>query len=452
MIAVAETPEPTEEIKSGNDAPHRGVRVVGMIRRVAVDITPLRSSRDYRLIWFGELISIIGRQITVVALPYQVFRLTHSSLAVGLIGLVQVFPLVLFSLLGSAFVDSIDRRKLILATEIGLGVTSGLFVGGALLAHPPLWFLYSVAGLQAGISGVNQPSRSAALPKLVSAENLPSALALNQVMYNLTLIIGPVLGGLIIAFLGVAWAYGVDALTFAASITATFLLRPLPPDRSAIEIPKGWKAIREGLLYARRRRVLISTFLVDLDAMIFGMPAAVFPVLALDVFRVGPTGLGLIFAAPAVGALMGALTTGWVKSVRHQGRAVIFAVAIWGASITAFGVASKARLFLLGLLFLGIAGAADVISAVFRLTILQLAVPDRLRGRLSALHIIVVTGGPRLGDAEAGAVASLVSPTFSVVSGGLACLVGVAILALVFPELARYQAGDSLDSSQEPGS
>jgi MFS family permease len=412
---------------------------------MAVDATPLRVSRDYRFLWGGELISIIGRQITVVALPYQVFQLTRSSLAVGMIGLVEVLPLIVFSLLGSAFVDRVDRRSLILATEIGLATTSALLVFGASLGRPPLWFIYLVAGIQAGIAGINSPARAAALPRMIPPEHLASALALNQVMYNVTLIVGPAVGGVIIGTLGVGWAYGVDVLTFAASISAALLIRPLPPEQSSEGAARGWQAIREGFAYVRGKRVLISTFVVDLDAMVFGMPRAVFPVLALVVFKVGATGLGLMYAAPAVGALAGALTTGWVKHVRHQGRAVIWAVALWGAAITAFGLSS--RFFALGLLFLAIAGAADVISAVFRLTILQLAVPDYLRGRLSALHIIVVTGGPRIGDAEAGTVASLVTPTFSVVSGGVACLVGVVLLAVLVPELRRYHAGQSLDGA-----
>jgi MFS family permease len=261
-------------------------------------------------------------------------------------------------------------------------------------------------------------------------------------MYNTTLIVGPAVGGLILARLGIAWAYAIDVMTFLGSLTAAFLLRPLPPKREpgAEQASTGWQAIREGFAYLKGRRVLVSTFLIDLDAMIFGMPRAVFPVLALDVFHVGPEGLGLLYAAPAVGALVGALTAGWVSAVRHQGKAVIWAVALWGAAITAFGLSG--RWFGVGLLFLAFAGAADVISAVFRGTVLQLSVPDELRGRLSAIHIMVVTGGPRLGDVETGVVAALVTPMFAVVSGGLACLVGVVALAALVPELGRYHAGD----------
>src|SRR5207247_6968656 len=203
----------------------------------------------------------------------------------------------------------------------------------------------------------------------------------------------------------------------------------------------GWREIKEGFCYLRGKRLLISTFLVDLDAMIFGMPRALFPVLALTVFRVGPRGLGLLYAAPATGALIGALTAGWVGRVRQQGRAVVWAVALWGAAITFFGLSG--RLFGLALVFLAFAGAADVISAVFRGSILQLSVPDSLRGRLSAVHIMVVTGGPRVGDAEAGIVAALVSPWFSVVAGGVACVTGVLALPLAYPELWRYHSPEA---------
>jgi predicted MFS family arabinose efflux permease len=267
-------------------------------------------------------------------------------------------------------------------------------------------------------------------------------MALNQVLFQVSDIAGPALGGLVIARLGLVWAYGVDAISFGAAIAAIFAMRPLPPRRAEGEAapPRGPAAIRQAFSYLRGRRVLQTTFTVDLIAMIFGMPRALFPVLAAEAFHVGPAGLGLLYAAPAAGALVGALLTGWVRHVRHQGRAVLLAVAVWGAAIVAFGLSTQ--MFWLGLGFLAIAGAADVVSAIFRGTILQQAVPDSLRGRLSSIHFMVVAGGPRLGDVEAGLVAQLTSPVFSVVSGGAVCVAGVAILALLVPRFARYHAGD----------
>jgi MFS family permease len=387
----------------------------------------------------GQLVSLVGRQITVVALPFQVFRITNSSLTVGMLGLVEIVPLIVASIAAGPLADRIDRKRLILMSEAGLAATSSLLAMGALLHTRSLAFVYAVAALQAGVAGMNSPARSAALPSLVSPQQLPSALALNQVMYNTTLVAGPAVGGLILARLSLGWAYGIDALTFLASISAAVSLRNLPPTREeGDDTPRGWKAIREGFSYVRRRRVLLSTFAIDLDAMIFGMPRAVFPALALDVLKRGPGALGLMYAAPGFGALVGALASGWIAGVRRQGRAVLVSVLLWGLAIVAFGL--TIHLFVLALLFLAVAGAADVFSAVFRQTILMLGVPDRLRGRVFGIHIMVVTGGPRLGDAEAGAVGSLVSPSFSVVSGGFVCVFGVILLALVAPELGRYES------------
>jgi MFS family permease len=431
--AMADPPEPRGSLS----------RAGALLRGLAIDVTPLRRSRDFRLLWAGQLISMTGRMITTVALPFQVFLLTRSSLAVGLIGLVEVVPLVAFGIAGGPIADRMDRRRLLLVTETGLVATSSLLLLGALSGHPALGYVYGIAGLQAGLLGVNAPTRSAAIPNLVSREHMPAAMALTQVLYNTSMAVGPAIAGLILARLGLSWAYGIDVLTYAASITAVLLLRPMPPLRDeGVEETTGWQAIKEGFTYLRGKRVLVSTFLVDLDAMIFGMPRAVFPVLALTVFHVGAQGLGWLYAAPAIGALVGALTAGWVGQVRHQGRTVIWAIVLWGAAITGFGLSG--RFFLLALAFLALAGATDVISAVFRGTILQLSVPDALRGRLSAINIMVVAGGPRLGDVEAGAVASLVSPWFAVVSGGVACVVGVALLARTYPELARYHATDRI--------
>ncbi|MBA3728218.1 MAG: MFS transporter [Actinobacteria bacterium] len=421
--------------------PERRRRIGTLMRGLAIDITPLRRSRDYRVMWTGQLIGLTGRQITAVALPFQVFLLTRSSLAVGLIGLAQIVPLVAVGIGTGPLADRVDRRRLIVLSELGLALTSLLLLAGALWGRPPLWYLYVLAGAQAGLSGISGPARSASIPNLVAREQLPAAMALTQVLFNTSMIVGPALAGLILARYGLTWAYGAELASCVGSIAAALMLRPLPPKREeGSEVPSGWLAIREGFSFLRGRRVLLSTFAIDLNAMVFGMPRALFPVLALQVFRVGPEGLGLLYAAPSVGALLGALTTGWVGRIRRQGRAVVWAVAVWGLAITAFGLSG--RFFGLALVCLAIAGAADVISAVFRGTILQLSLPDTLRGRISGIHIMVVTGGPRLGDVEAGLVASLVSPWFSVVSGGIACVAGAAILAATVPEFLGYSARD----------
>jgi hypothetical protein len=258
-------------------------------------------------------------------------------------------------------------------------------------------------------------------------------------VWQVTALVGPALAGIAIANLGLAWAFGVDLVTYGAMLAAAISIRPVPPERTA-ETKTGWAAVREGFGYVRGRPVLGSTFVVDIIAMVFGMPRALFPYLAANRFHAGATVTGLLFSAPAVGALVGASTTGWVGRVRHQGRAVLWSVGLWGLGITLFGLVGD-RL-VLALFFLAFAGAADVISAVFRNTILQLSVPDALRGRMSGIHILVVTGGPRLGDLEAGIVASVFSPVVSVVSGGLLCIAGTVLLAMFVPSFRRYHAGD----------
>lgn len=435
--AEDEIPEPSG--RGADLAATRRARAAAFARKVALDLTPLRAYREYRLLWLGELVSHTGRHITVVALPFQVYSLTRSALAVGMIGLVQLVPLVAFSLVGGAVADRMDRRRLLMWTESALAATSIMLVVGAVWGTPPLWYLYLAGGLMSAFGAIDGPARSAAIPRLVGKEDLASAIALNQVLFQVSDIAGPALGGLILGRLGLAWAYGIDAVSFLAAIVALVAMRPMPPSAQP-DAKRGLSAIRESFAYLRGRRVLQSTFAIDLNAMVFGMPRALFPVLADRTFRVGPEGLGLLYAAPAAGALAGALLTGWVRHVRHQGRAVLWAVAVWGLAIVAFGLSNE--LFWPALGFLAIAGGADVISAIFRSTILQASVPDALRGRLSAIHIMVVTGGPRLGDAEAGVVAHLVSPVFSVVSGGAACVGGVVLLAWLVPAFRRYHAGE----------
>ena len=412
------------------------------LRRLAVDLTPLRH-RDFRLLWLGDLVSESGSQITLVAVFVQVFALTHSAAAVGLVGLVQLVPLAIAALLGGPIIDAVDRRRLLLAAQCGQAAASGLLFAGALAGHPPLALVYVGAGLVAGFGGLALSTRLSMTPNLVPPEQLSSALSLHQVMWNTCLIAGPALGGVIIARLGLSWAYGIDVASFAAVIGAAALMRPQVPNRASEAdtrplLTRGWHELTEGLRFLRGRRVLQATFYVDLVAMIFGMPRALFPVLAATQFGGGSETVGLLFSAVGAGALLAALTAGWVRHVNRQGLAVLFAVAIWGLGIVAFGFSGDR----LGLAFgcLAVAGGADVVSAVFRGTILQQNVPDAIRGRITAVHTLVVVGGPRLGDVEAGLVASAFTPMVSVVSGGVVCVAGVVLLAAFAPQLARYRA------------
>jgi MFS family permease len=404
------------------------------LRRVLLDTAPLRLDAGYRWLWTGQAISGVGNQVTRLALPYQVYVQTGSTLAIAALTLFQLVPILVFSLGAGSIADAVDRRRMLRLTQIALMVCSGILAVLALQPTVPLPILFAVAFASASFASLDQPARASAVPRLVPASRLPAAVALNQLNFQVASIVGPAVAGILIATVGLTAAYLVDVVTFSASLVALARVGPIPPLPGAAR--PGLASIREGLRFARSRRVILASYVIDLDAMIFGMPTSLFPVLALDVFRAGPQGLGLLAAAPSVGALLGALLSGWVSSVSRVGLAVIVAVAIWGVAITLFGLSTFS--FALALFFLAVAGAADVLSAVFRSTIVQLAAPDELRGRISSIHILVVTSGPRIGDIEAAAVASVVGAQASVVSGGILCLVGLLGVVRLFPELARH--------------
>ena len=410
-------------------------------RALLLDVGPLRLDRDFRWLWSGQVVGGIGNQVTRIALPFQVYVLTGSTLAIAALTLCQLVPILVVSLGAGSLADAVDRRKVILATQVGQALCSVALVALALQADPPLIAIFAVALIAAALTSTEQPARSSAVPRLVPEQRLPAAIALGQLNFQIASVVGPAIGGILIATVGIAGAYAVDVLTFTASILAALAIAPIPPIGNGLR--PGLGAIREGLAFAARRRVILSTFAIDLEAMIFGMPQSLFPVLALDVFKVGPTGFGLLEAAPAVGALLGALLSGWVVRIRRLGWSVIVAVTIWGAAITAFGLATfsaSAVAFVLAIVFLAIAGAADVLSAVFRSTIVQLATPDELRGRISSLYMMVVTSGPRLGDIEAAAAASVIGAQLSALSGGVLCLLGVFAVARLFPELGAHES------------
>ena len=412
------------------------MRRSGRLRRMAIDLTPLRVSRDYRLLWGGGFISELGYQFARIAIYVQVTQLTHSAAAVGLVGLTGLIALFAGTLVGGSFIDAHDRRRTLLWAQVAYTTGAGLLLGGALYGRPPVALIYVAGAIHAFVASVDSPTRSAMLPRLVGKELLPSAVALSQVLWQTVSIAGPAIAGVVIARYGFGAAYTIDLVTYGALFLAAMSMRPMPPEHER-DTASGWVAVKEGFRYVRRNRLIASTFAIDLIAMIFGMPQALFTFLAISQFHRGLEVVGLLFAAPAVGALVGALTAGWVKNVRRQGSAVVWAVVAWGAAITAFGLAGS-HLWL-ALPFLALAGAADVVSAIFRSTILQVTVPDRLRGRLASIFMLVVAGGPKLGDLEAGLVASAFTPTVSVVSGGVACIVGAFVCAAVYPELRRYR-------------
>jgi MFS family permease len=409
------------------------------LRRLAIDLTPLRVSRDFRLVWSGLLITSAGSQFTLIAVFVQVKDLTASTAAVGATGLAYLVGLVAGSLAGGAILDAWDRRRLLMTAQVGLATGSAILLGGAIAGDPPLWLIYAGLAVLAASSSLDGPTRSAITARILDPSQLPAAQALNQVVWNTAALLGPLLAGLVIAWFDgdVTAAYAIDLVSIGCMFVAASLLPPMPPMQED-HADTGLRAIRAGFAFARRNRLIMSTFVIDLIAMIFGLPRVLFPFLIVDQFHGSQEAIGLLFSALALGALLGALTSGWTGRVARQGLAVIVSVAAWGLAIAAFG---WSRWLWLGLVLLAVAGWADVISAIFRTTILQMAAPDRLRGRLFGIHILVVTGGPRLGDVEAGVVARLVSPTFSVVSGGIACVIGAGLVAFAYPELRRARAG-----------
>jgi MFS family permease len=404
-----------------------------------IDLAPLRRSPAFRSLTIGQTVSVLGSQMTAVAVPFQVYELTRSSLIVGLVSLAQVVPLVVGSLVGGSLADAMDRRRLLLVVELLMGACSvGLAVSAGL--GSPLWPLFVLPALTAGLSGFDNSGHSAIIPNLVARSDVSTANAMFQALFQVGSIVGPALAGLLLAGIGVGFVYWADAITFGAAFVAVLAIPPQPPAGGGR--PPGLRSIVEGLHYVRGRQAIQGAYLIDINAMVFGMPRALFPAMAATVFGGGATTVGFLFAAPGVGALAGALTTGWVGRVRRQGRAVILAVVAWGLAIAGFGLVSWLPA---ALALLVVAGWADVISAVFRSTIIQLSVPDELRGRLIGLQVAVVNGGPRVGDLEAGAVAAAFGEAVSVVSGGLACVVGALVVARLLPGFRHQQTEDPVD-------
>ena len=412
--------------------------------RLFADLTPLRVSAPYRRLWAAVGVSSIGQQMSAVAVGLEVYDLTKSSFMVGLVGLFQLVPLVAFGLYGGMLSDAFDRRKVGLFSAVGLWACSVLLLMQAMAGIGSVAVLYAIIAVQSAFFAVGNPARQAIIPRLIPAELLPAANALTMITWGLGFSLGPLLGGLLVAATGtVATAYAVDVALFLLVVWAMWRLPSLPPVvEPGQERPRaGWASVREGLAFLRGKRNLQMTFYEDIIAMVFGMPRALFPAIAV-LWYGGSTSqaalaLGLLSAAPAVGALLSSVLSGPVGRVRFQGRAVVIAILVWGASIAAFGMV---RLLPLALLFLAIAGAADNISAIFRSTILQSATPDEYRGRLQGVFTVVVAGGPKLGDVEAGTVAALAGETFSVVSGGVLCIALAAGLARAVPSFWRYDA------------
>jgi MFS family permease len=406
-----------------------------VLSRLAVDISPLRASRDLRLLVLGNVVSGLGTQAALVALPYQIYVETGSAFLTGLLGAVELIPLIALALLGGALADRMDRRRLLLLDQIALVAVASALAALTFAGSPPIPMLYLLGALTAGFGAVQNVARSAIVPNLVEPARLPSALALNFGLMQVTMVVGPAVGGVLIGVWGIGSAYVVDAVSCFAMVWAAAAMHRQPPQDDGRPVAGVLRSIGEGLNFVRRNRALTGSFAIDLMAMTFGMPRALFPVLAVSVYHAGAAGTGLLYAAVSVGATVAALTTGWLAHAHRLGRIVVWAVVVWGAAIAAAGL--MPALWPAALL-LAVAGAADSVSAVCRSTINQTVTPDHMRGRMSSTFSLVVTSGPRLGDVESGGVAALAGVRFSVVSGGLACVAGALLLAFAIPELLRY--------------
>ncbi len=410
-------------------------RTGGWIRKLVPDPRPLQYP-NFRRMFLSQIATVIGSTLTAVAVQQQIFDLSGSSALVGVASLVALVPLVVFGLLGGAVADSFDRRKLLMITSIGIAVTSLLLWITALTGSRQVWIVMALLALQQGFFAVNSPTRSAILPRIVPGELLPAANALSMTVFSTGVIVGPLLVGVLIPVIGLPWLYFLDAVTLVGVLYAVLRLPPIPPAGAG----RGRAKVGDGLVYLRARPLLLMTFVVDIIAMVCGMPRALFPAMAEHTFGGPPGGgvaLGLLNAGLALGSLLGGLTGGWITRVHRQGLAILIAVVLWGFSMAAFGSTS---LLWLAVLYLAVGGFADLVSSVYRSTLLQVAATDEMRGRMQGVFTVVVAGGPRLADLVHGVVADATSTEFAVVGGGLLCAVLTVVAGYFGRSLRDYDS------------
>jgi hypothetical protein len=413
----------------------RRIRVPRWARTVLTDIRPIQVSAPYRRLFFGNTVAQLGQQMTNVAVAVQVYQLTHSSFYVGMVGVFALGPLVVLGLYGGAISDAVDRRSLALVASAGLWLVSIALAVQAFAGLGSVWFLFGCIAVQSGFYAVNNPARSAMVPRLLDKELMPAASALNMASFNLGFTFGPMLGALVIKWYGFGAAYGIDVLTFSAAYYALIRMPKMPPLHGSPRA--GLRSVVDGLRFLRGAPNLRMTFVLDLCAMVFAQPRALFPALAYKVYGGGAGVVGLLQSAPAAGAVVAFLFSGWVGKVRLQGVAIVVAIMAYGAVVGGVGLTSA---LWVGVVFLAMSGMADMISAAYRSTILQVAAPDQLRGRIQGVFIVVVAGGPRAGDFLAGSVASGVGERLALVLGGLACIVGVLVAVSVQRRFLAYDA------------
>jgi MFS family permease len=408
-------------------------------RRFAIDTSPLRD-RPFRRLWSGQTITVVGTQMTLVVVPYQVFQVTGSSLAVGLTSIVALVPLVVFGLLGGAIADTVDRRVLMLVTSGGSAVASALlFVQSLLPGAGHLWVLWTLTALESALTAVNSPTRSAAIPALVGPGKVAAANALNFTVQQAGVIVGPLLAGFLIDAGGLPFTYAIDAAGFLLAVVLLRGLPSLPPGATAgrLHLGAAFRGVLEGFAFLRTQPVLLMTFVVDIIAMLFGWPRAVIPELAETTFAHSSNALGWLSAGISIGALLMGLVFGWVTRVDRQGAVVLAAICVWGVAVALFGISGS---LFWAVFWLAVAGAGDLVSAVLRSSMLQTAAPDDMRGRMQGVFIVVVAGGPRLGDLRAGGLAAAFSIPATMVSGGVIIVVAMIVVALAVPSFWRFRA------------
>jgi MFS family permease len=424
--------------------------VIQRRRGWAMDLSPLRQPA-YRRLFLGIAATMLGQQMTLVAVPYQVYRLTGSSLLVGVTSMVALVPLIIFGLLGGAIADAMDRRLLLIVTSAGAALTSALLAVQAVLpGRGNLLVLWVLTAAVSAFAAVNQPARYAVIPALVGTERVPAANALSMTVRQAGVIVGPLIAGVLIGRGHLFLTYTVDAAGF---LVAAVLLRGLPPllpgaDAGRLRFGAAVRGVWEGFGFLATQPVLLMTFVVDIIAMLFAWPQAVFPQLSLTRFAGSPNSLGWLFAGVSIGALLMGVTSGWVARVDRQGAVVLAAIAVWGVAIVGFGFAGA---LWLAVGCLAIAGAADMVSAVLRSSMLQLAAPEEMRGRMQGVFIVVVAGGPRLGDLRAGWIAAATSVTVAMVSGGVIIVVAMLLAAVVVPSFWHFRASRSAQPTGTSG-
>ena len=401
--------------------------------KIAINLTPLKKYPDFRNLWTAGLISYLGSMITYVALPFHLKEITGSYLAVGILGIIEIVPLIIFGLYGGVLADSVDRKKMIWATEAAALLIVLILLANSVLPNPKTFVIYVAAALFAMVDGLQRPSMGAILPRLVNHEDLPSATNLLTLRWQFGVIVGPTLGGIIFSTMSISAGYAVDIATYLVSLVFLMKVRNIPPSNEA-EKP-SLTALLEGVRYAFSRQDLLATYIIDLAAMFFAMPNALFPFWA-DLLG-SPWALGLFYSAGIAGAVVVTLTSGWTKNYRFHGKAIIWAAIGWGAAIALSGLTHSLALVLI---CLAIAGGSDQISALFRQTIWNQTIPDNLRGRLAGIELLSYSIGPLAGQMRAASMAAATSLSFSVTSGGVICVIVVGILAILMPKFRKYDA------------